>query len=89
MSTTNENLSFEIMVSPIHLFIQQVLALKLSKKYNEKLRFIIYMLSICIMNINQNGKVLLDNCETSISNCGNKNTENCVLLFTFSTTMIY
>ena len=59
------------------------------KKYNEKLRFIIYMLSICIMNINQNGKVSIDNCETSISNCGNKNTENCVLLFTFSTTMIY
>ena len=59
------------------------------KKYNEKLRFIIYMLNICIMNINQNGKVSLDNCETSISNCGNKNTENCVLLFTFSTTMIY
>ena len=42
------------------------------------------MLNICIMNINQNKKVLLDNCETSIFNCGNKNTENCVLLFQFS-----
>lgn len=48
------------------------------------------MLNICIMNINRNGKVLLDNCETSILNCGNKNTENCVLLlFIFQTIMIY
>ena len=70
-------------------FYNRYLHRNYQKKYNEKLRFIIYMLNICIMNINQNGKVLLDNCETSISNCGNKNTENCVLLFTFSTTMIY
>ena len=60
------------------------------KEYDDKLRFLIYMLNLCIMNINQNMKVLLDNCETSIFNCGYENTENRVLLlFIFQTIMIY
>ena len=87
MSTTNENLTFEIML--FHTLFSPFLFNKYvhkndQKEYNDKLRLPIYMLNICITNINQNGKVLLDNCETSIFNCGNKNTENCVLLFRFS-----
>ena len=88
MSTTIQNLFFEY-IQFFFLQFDKYFHKNNQKEYDDKLRFLIYMLNICIMNINQNGKVLLDNCETSISNCGNKNTENCVLLFTFSTTMIY
>ena len=93
MSTTNENLTFEIML--FHTLFSPFLFNKYvhkndQKEYNDKLRLPIYMLNICITNINQNGKVLLDNCETSIFNCGYKNTENRVLLlFIFQTIMIY
>ena len=90
MSTTIQNLFFEYIQFFFLLFLfDKYFHKNDQKEYDDKLRFLIYMLNLCIMNINQNGKVLLDNCETSISNCGNKNTENCVLLFTFSTTMIY
>ena len=75
----------EKLLSQIILFIfNNYLHKNDQKEYNDKLRLPIYMLNICIININQNGKVLLDDCKTSIFNCGNRNTENCVLLFTFS-----